>query len=135
MRKIKFRGRGILAQSGEWVYGYFKQNAHGDAYIDNGNGLTIAVDPETVSQLVLSFGDGCEIYEGDIIQDEDDQQWVVEWYEPQRGFVTTSLEDEPPCIMTNCEWLDDPGVAVVGTRWDPEYQPYLPKDGQCEVYR
>ena len=89
MRTIKFRGKSI--NTGEWVYGYFKKNRHGDCYIEN-DGLTIVVDPETVSQLVDICEDGSEIYEGDYIYDADDEIIMrVEWDEAGLRFVAVDV--------------------------------------------
>lgn len=89
MREIKFRGKNI--NTGEWVYGYFKKNRHGDCYIEN-DGLTIVVDPETVSQLVDICEDGSEIYEGDYIYDADDEIIMrVEWDEAGLRFVAVDV--------------------------------------------
>ena len=71
MREIRFRGKGISAHKGEWIYGFFKKNTHGDCYIENEYGLAIAVDPETVSQLACISAKSGEIYEGDYLEDDE----------------------------------------------------------------
>ena len=70
MRDIKFRGKSI--NTGEWVYGYFKKNRHGDCYIEDEDGLATAVLPETVGQMVCKDAKGNEVYEGDIVRYEYD---------------------------------------------------------------
>ena len=85
MRPIKFRGKNI--NTGEWVYGFFKKNAHGDCYIEDEQGLAVVVDPDTVGQIVCILDEGDEIYEGDFINEEDMRYVATEVYLTDEGFA------------------------------------------------
>lgn len=90
MRPIKFRGKNI--NTGEWVYGFFKKNAHGDCYIEDEQGLAVVVDPDTVGQMVCILDEDDEIYEGDYINDFDDNFTMrVEWDEEGMWYVATEV--------------------------------------------
>ena len=92
MRDIKFRGKSI--NTGEWVYGYFKKNRHGDCYIEDEDGLATAVLPETVGQMVCVIDEGDEVYEGDYIhyQGYDDPDlFLVRWDDEDHTLVLTSV--------------------------------------------
>ena len=117
MRTIKFRGKGILARKGEWIYGFFKKNTHGDCYIEDEYGLSIAVAPDTVSQLVCIDDNGNEIYEGDYLQDDEGIVWLVVYDNMSHGFLTHTKG-----ILEHSEWIDDPDVYVVGNKWDTELE-------------
>ena len=91
MRSIKFRGKSI--NTGEWVYGYFKKNRHGDCYIEN-DGLATVVDLETVGQLVCIINEDEEVYEGDYLAFSgygDPDLFLVKWFDSDSNFGLDSI--------------------------------------------
>lgn len=121
MRTIKFRGKNTV--TGEWEYGYFwKDDICGDCYIREGNGVDHRVDPDTVSQLV-SDESGYEIYEGDYLQDDEGTVWLVVYDNMSHGFLT-HIEG----LYEQSEWIDDPGVSVVGNKWDDRLEDFYDKE-------
>lgn len=118
MRTIRFRGKYI--HDGKWIYGYFKKNSHGDCYIENEYGLTQAVNPDTVGQLVCVNHKGSDIYEGDIVKNLDDNSiWHVCWSPNEMGF-TVALVKPGEFGDTDFEmrWLKD--CVVIGNIWDSD---------------
>ncbi len=130
MRGIKFRGKGILARKGEWIYGFFKKNRLGDCYIEDEYGMTIAVNPDTVSQLVC-INNGVEIYEGDYIRDDDDVLWLIEYNGISHAFVTVSQGGDFH-IEQDSEWLCGDDIAVIGNRWDNELEDFFKEEEDDE---
>ena len=126
MRDIKFRGKSI--NTGEWVYGYFKKNRHGDCYIEDEDGLAAAVLPETVGQRVCVIDEGDEVYEGDYINDSDDNFTMrVEWDDEEMQYVATEV------YLTDEGWVADGDsfslgeiaeMMSVGNIWDNEVEDF-----------
>lgn len=78
LKRVKFRGESITG--GRDVTGYFWRNAHGDCYIGDGDGSATVVKPETVVPLVGHDINGDEVYEGDWLYDEyNEDYYKVEW--------------------------------------------------------
>ena len=78
LKMVKFRGE--LITGGRDVTGYFWRNAHGDCYIGDGNGSATVVKPETVVPMVGYDNNGDEVYEGDWLYDEyNEDYYKVEW--------------------------------------------------------
>lgn len=130
MREIKFRGKDI--DTGEWVYGYFKKNQCGYCYIEDEQGLSVFVKPETVSQLVDICDDGSEVYEGDYINDVDDDFTMrVEWDEEGLQFVAVEV------YLTDEGWGADGDefplgeielTSPVGNIWDNEPEDFYKEE-------
>lgn len=117
MREIRFRGKGISAHKGEWIYGFFKKNTHGDCYIENEYGLAIAVDPETVSQLACISAKSGEIYEGDYLEDDEGDVWEVVYSQSFNSFQTVEMSGAMSTSIES-DWLINSYVTVIGNRWD-----------------
>lgn len=123
MRTIKFRGKSLFKN--EWVFGYFKKNAHGDCYIEDENGLTVLVDPDTVSQMVYISEEGKEVYEGDYVRVDSDFQknglYLVEWDSEQLAYKAIPQED-------SLKYWEVGYPSPVGNIWDTEIDDLYEED-------
>lgn len=114
--EIKFRGKFI--NTGEWIYGYFKMNKAGDCYIEDENGLSRIVDPETVCQMVYRDEKGTEYYEGDYLNysgpDGDSDLTLIEWGDRTNAYTLLSVVNDE---YYNIECIGD--YVVAGNIFDP----------------
>lgn len=127
MREIRFRGKGISAHKGEWIYGYFKKNRNGDCYIEDEDGLSIAVDPETVSQLACISAKSGEIYEGDYLEDDEGDVWEMVYSQSFNSFQTVDMSSAMT-VYINSDWLINSYVTVIGNRWDSDIEDLFKKE-------
>ena len=127
MREIRFRGKGISAHKGEWIYGYFKKNRNGDCYIEDEDGLSIAVDPETVSQLACISAKSGEIYEGDYLEDDEGDVWEMVYSQSFNSFQTVDMSSAMT-VYIDSDWLINSYVTVIGNRWDSDIEDLFKKE-------
>jgi len=85
MRPIKFRGRN---DSGKFVYGDL---THVAGMISIGGWH---VDRKSVAQLVGYDKDGNELYEGDILVDELEQEYTAEIYDRPEKIARLKLKEK-----------------------------------------
>lgn len=128
MREIKFRGWSTY--DGMWVYGYLtvkatERDSVKDYFIYSESGYRgWRVNPESVGQLVLSFKDGSEFYEGDIVLCTDENEGekhyhTIKWQ--GCGYPAYDLSGDCGENMNGISYYLDYGdIVVVGNTFEQE---------------
>lgn len=126
MREYKFRGRRV--DNGEWVCGYLVTYFNKPAIQDysQSNGEIFLVDPETVGQYTSlrdskrtkEYPNGQEIYEGDILKDDEGIAKVVfEMGQFMAFYKTMSGVWKPYGPLL--KYMIDHNGEVIGNVWHP----------------
>ena len=127
IREIKFRGKRV--NNGAWVYGYLTMCTDGSCYITTEiernvlryvkgkpsyvfTRIEYEVDPKTVGQYTgLKDKNGVGIYEGDIVQNELGEVFLVEYV--RFGYVLKQT-GEPWCKFP----YEYDEYEVISNKWD-----------------
>lgn len=91
MRQIKFRGRDA---NGNFVYGDLIHYSLGECAISDGKRLTF-VKPASVAQFVGDDINDHEIFEGDILIDELEQEHIATIYDRPNVIARLSFKETP----------------------------------------
>ena len=90
MRKIKFRGRDAY---GKLHYGDLWQRTDGMILFDHDETVWQRVHPESIAQFVGYDANGNEVYEGDVLQDELEQEYIAEIYDRPEKIHALKLKE------------------------------------------
>lgn len=93
MRTIKFRG---VTSKGKIVYGYaFKYFKQKSWYILDERAEQWKIKPESLAQLVGYDANGEEVYEGDILLGEHNNEHIAEIYDRPNFLTKLTLKEQP----------------------------------------
>lgn len=111
-RVIKFRGKYI--KDGVWIYGGYGYLKKSKKHFITDQRAFFSVIPETIGQFTgFKDIDGKEIYEGDIIQNDEHPEeigkiinenncWLVEWFDiDDKACLCWLLENTPQKVIGN----------------------------------
>ncbi len=126
MREIKFRGKRV--DNGEWVYGYYVFYGHMGVFkhiiITNWAQVytnSFYVETNTVGQYTgLNDRDGIDIYEGDVVKDNEEKISYVAFLQQEMGYVLAypKYDTRLGHRTRGSSYHMDCGLEVIGNIYD-----------------
>lgn len=125
MRTVKFRGKRIDIENGEWVYGYFLYRRGGtdknsdlisSAHLIFDERESFEVHPDTVGQ---STGRE-DMFAGDRIEDNVGRTWFIDYCDEAMAFVFRWEKDPKQYILYSRFRATQLPLKIIGTIHDKE---------------
>lgn len=112
-REIKFRGKSV--ETGQWLYGSLCRT-NPISIIPLGDNRFFEITPESVGEFTgLCDKNGKEIYEGDVLQDDNGKRYRIKWGVNSNGFIAKT--NEAHCNVYSSYHLA-PNTEVIGNIYE-----------------